>query len=155
MIKRPKQVERSQKSYLSNERYQDYAEQQFKTIYDYLDEQEEKTVYSTEEKEVGTWIDNRPLYQKTIVLENTTISSSTKEMTILDITNNDVVMIENMYINGDASSTAGNRHKISENFTDNNGHYVNVRGWQNNLLLQTDFFYYINKAYITVQYTKK
>ena len=37
MIKRPKQVERSQKSYLSNEKYQDYAEQQFKTIYDYLD----------------------------------------------------------------------------------------------------------------------
>lgn len=41
MIKRPKQVERSQKSYLSNEKYQDYAEQQFKNIYDYLDEQEE------------------------------------------------------------------------------------------------------------------
>lgn len=37
MIKRPKQVERSQKSYLSNEKYQDYAENQFKTIYDYLD----------------------------------------------------------------------------------------------------------------------
>lgn len=37
MIKRPKQVERSQKSYLSLERYQDFAEQQFKNIYDYLD----------------------------------------------------------------------------------------------------------------------
>ena len=154
MIKRPKQVERSQKSYLSNERYQDFAEEQFKRIYDYLDEQEEKTVYSTEEKVVGTWIDNRPLYQKTIVVENTTISSSTKEMTILDITNNDIVMVDNMYINGDTSSTAGNRQKHFGNFTDNNGHYVNVRGWQNNLLLQTDFLYYINKAYITVQYTK-
>ena len=154
MIKRPKQVERSQKSYLSNERYQDFAEEQFKRIYDYLDEQEEKTVYSTEEKVVGTWIDNRPLYQKTIVVENTTISSSTKEMTILDITNNDVVIVDNMYINGDTDSTAGNKQKIFGNFTDNNGHYVSVRGWQNNLLLQTDFLYYINKAYITVQYTK-
>ena len=114
----------------------------------------ENIKYSTTEKVVGTWIDNRPLYQKTIVLENTTISSSTKEISILDITNNDVVMVENMYINCDTSSTAGNRQKIFESFTDNNGHYVNVRGWQNNLLLQTDSLYYINKAYITIEYTK-
>ena len=114
----------------------------------------ENIKYSTTEKVVGTWIDNRPLYQKTIVVENATISSSTKEMTILDITNNDVVMVDNMYINGDTSSTAGNRQKYFGNFTDNNGHYVNVRGWQNNLLLQTDSLYYINKAYITIEYTK-
>lgn len=37
MIKRPKQVERNQKNYLSNEKYQDYSERQFKNIYDYLD----------------------------------------------------------------------------------------------------------------------
>lgn len=36
-IKRPVKVERAQKNYLSNEKYQDYAENQFKTIYDYLD----------------------------------------------------------------------------------------------------------------------
>ena len=114
----------------------------------------ENIKYSTTEKVVGTWVNNKPLYEITIFIENTTISSSTKEISILDITNNDVVMVDNMYINGDTSSTAGNRQKVFGNFTDNNGHYVNVRGWQNNLLLQTDFLYYINKAYITVKYTK-
>jgi hypothetical protein len=37
MIKRPKKVQKIENGYLSNERYQDYAENQFKTIYDYLD----------------------------------------------------------------------------------------------------------------------
>ena len=37
-IKRPKKVDKSQKNYLSNERYQEYAENQFKAIYDKLDE---------------------------------------------------------------------------------------------------------------------
>ena len=127
---------------------------QIATVQEQIDKIEEGKKYSTSEKVVGTWIDNRPLYQKTIVLENTTISSSTKEMTILDITNNDIVLVDNMYINCDTSSTAGNRHKFTGNTVDNAGHYVNVRGWQNNLLLQTDLFYYINKAYITVKYTK-
>ena len=37
-IKRPKKVEKSQKNYLSNEKYQEFAELQFKTIYDKIDE---------------------------------------------------------------------------------------------------------------------
>lgn len=37
MIQRPKKVQRAEKGYLTNEKYQDYAEKQFKTIYDYLD----------------------------------------------------------------------------------------------------------------------
>ncbi len=37
MIERPKKVSRADKGYLTNERYQDFAEQQFKNIYDYLD----------------------------------------------------------------------------------------------------------------------
>ena len=36
-IKRPTKVQKGQKNYLTNERYQDYAENQFKTIYDFLD----------------------------------------------------------------------------------------------------------------------
>lgn len=35
--KKTKKVEKSQKGYLTNERYQDFAEEQFKTIYEYLD----------------------------------------------------------------------------------------------------------------------
>lgn len=37
-IKRPTKVQKGQKNYLTNERYQDYAENQFKTIYDFLDD---------------------------------------------------------------------------------------------------------------------
>lgn len=38
LIKRPKKVDRSDRGYLSNEKYQDYAETQFKIIYDKIDE---------------------------------------------------------------------------------------------------------------------
>ena len=41
-IKRPKVVEKSQKNHLSNEKYQEFSEQQFKNIYDKLDEIVEK-----------------------------------------------------------------------------------------------------------------
>jgi len=37
MIQRPKKVQKAERGYLTNEKYQDYAENQFKTIYDYLD----------------------------------------------------------------------------------------------------------------------
>lgn len=40
MIQRPKKVQKAERGYLSNEKYQDYAENQFKTIYDYLDGKE-------------------------------------------------------------------------------------------------------------------
>lgn len=112
------------------------------------------TDYSTTEKEIGTWIDGRPLYRKTIVLENVTIPSNSNEIVIMDITNNDVIMVENYYLNMDTSSSAGNRHKILQNMYDTNNKYVAVRGWQNNLLLQSNIFYYVYKGYITVKYTK-
>ena len=38
LIKRPKKVQRAEKGYLTNEKYQDYAEQQFKNIYEKTDE---------------------------------------------------------------------------------------------------------------------
>lgn len=41
-VKRPKQVPKQEKAYLTNEMYQDYAEAQFKAIYDKLDEIVEK-----------------------------------------------------------------------------------------------------------------
>ena len=36
VLNRPKQVSKAQRGYLSNEQYQDYSEQFFKDIYDYL-----------------------------------------------------------------------------------------------------------------------
>lgn len=38
LIKRPKKVQRAEKGYMTNEKYQDYSEEQFKTIYDKIDE---------------------------------------------------------------------------------------------------------------------
>lgn len=38
LIKRPKQVERGDKNYLSQENFQSYVEQQFKIVYDKIDE---------------------------------------------------------------------------------------------------------------------
>jgi hypothetical protein len=115
--------------------------------------------YLTTETRVGTWLDGRPLYHKTIFLEDTTISSSTKQLVIMDLTDYDVVLVDNFYINADQNSTSGNRHKFVQSITDDNNHYFNVRGWTNNstenfLVVQTDLFYYINKGYINVRYTK-
>lgn len=48
-IQRPKKVNRVDKNYLTNEKYQDYAETQFKNIYDYLDKlciEDSKVYYS-------------------------------------------------------------------------------------------------------------
>lgn len=41
-ITRPKKVSKREKHYLTNEKYQDFAEKQFKTIYDKIDEIIEK-----------------------------------------------------------------------------------------------------------------
>lgn len=88
MIKRPKQVERSQKSYLSNERYQDYAEQQFKTIYDYLDEHEQED-YVSEETQIGTW-KGKPLYRR--IIESTLPATTNTTKTIDTIQDLDTVL---------------------------------------------------------------
>ena len=38
LIQRPKEVAKSDRGYMTNEQYQDYAQQQFKIIYDKIDE---------------------------------------------------------------------------------------------------------------------
>lgn len=37
-IKRPKKVEKAQKNYLTNEKYQEFSENQFNIIYDKIDD---------------------------------------------------------------------------------------------------------------------
>lgn len=54
LIKRPKQVQRAEKAYLSNEKYQDFSEQQFKNIYEYLDTIISK---SNDSSPIGTGMD--------------------------------------------------------------------------------------------------
>ena len=48
LIQRPKKVQKAERGYLTNEKYQDYAESQFKTIYDYLDKLETPIDFSNE-----------------------------------------------------------------------------------------------------------
>lgn len=43
-------------------------------------------IYSTEEREVGAWIDNKPLYQKTFNLMNQTLSDNTWNNNVLNTT---------------------------------------------------------------------
>lgn len=88
MIKRPKQVERSQKSYLSLERYQDFAEEQFKRIYDYLDEHEQED-YVSEETQIGTW-KGKPLYRR--IIESTLPATTNTTKTIDTIQDLDTVL---------------------------------------------------------------
>ena len=44
-------------------------------------------IYSTEEREVGVWIDGKPLYQKTILANSTDVSGTLQrlDVSILDI----------------------------------------------------------------------
>ena len=61
MIKRPKKIARQDKGYMTNEQYQDFAEQQFKNIYDYLDANAERfydnNFFKTKVLENG-WVTN-------------------------------------------------------------------------------------------------
>lgn len=62
MIQRPKKVQKAERGYLTNEKYQDYAESQFKTIYDYLDGNE-KDVSNILNKIINN-IGNMKIYHK-------------------------------------------------------------------------------------------
>ena len=65
-------------------------------------------IYSTEEKKVGLWIDNKPLYKKSIVLEDVTVPASGRAIISIDpyIANIDnVVNCELVLIDGSTNIT--------------------------------------------------
>lgn len=144
MIKRPKQIERSQKGYLSNEKYQDYAESQFKTIYDYLDELTLRQDYSLEEKEIGTWVDGKKIYRKTIFL----VGTFSAESSTVVMSDSDIDTIINMYgitVNDNIFQTT-----IPYSYPNQNMAIYRHNG---------NIYYYtkinISNVYITLEYTKK
>lgn len=51
LIKRPKQVNRSDKGYMTNEQYQDYSQKQLLTIYNKIDEIIKNTDYQNGNEE--------------------------------------------------------------------------------------------------------
>lgn len=101
-IERPKQVNRAQKNYLTNEKYQDFSEKQFNNIYDYLD----------------NFLRN--LESKEKVLFNN-LSNTSTTITLSDsVANYDEIEVfyrgtrENKAIRG------------SQKITDANGNYINI-----------------------------
>jgi len=149
MIKRPKQVERSQKSYLSNERYQDFAEQQFKTIYDYLDEQEE---IISEETQIGFW-KGKPVYRR--IVESTLPASTNTTKTIDTIQGLDTVLNLKAVIGYTSSRNQYWTYPFPITSSDtnselhiNNNNQINVR-WQSSANVWAN-----SPIIVTIEYTK-
>ena len=103
--------------------------------------------YSSTEKVVGSWVDGKPIYQKTLVVENisstyTKIDSSLNkdEMEIINLTGNAISVSDSVITIWDIAE--GNSY------------------WYTKYELKNDGLYYyresnsINKLHLTVQYTK-
>lgn len=127
---------------------------------DYVEHKEfsNKQVYSTNEQIIGTWVDGKPLYRKTIVLENFTVPAngdgSLHETKIMNLSNIDHIDLTKLHIKCAPSSTSPYIRTLLQNTTFADGNYGYVMGFQNNLLYQTVGLTYIHKGCITVEYTK-
>lgn len=88
-------------------------------------ELDERTNYSTEEKVVGTWINGKPLYRKSITFTST-ISSNSLMTKAHNISNVDFIRIKEFIL----SETTGTTYSLplvgySGNLTDKTYAYVN------------------------------
>lgn len=109
--------------------------------------------YSLEEQLIGTWIDGKPLYQKSFVFRNIsyTGNSTTKTGYIyIDMSNYDMVIIESLI--GENSANPARKFYLGDGVSINAITYVNefqleMTGWWATNVLNT--------IYITIRYTKK
>ena len=116
------------------------------------------TDYSTDEKIVGTWIDGKPIYQKTIVdktpIVTTDGTSIGKRITIsADL---DKVITYNIYHEWNNGNNAG---LLNDSYTISGGAIRFIRAFidyaQNEIAIVTDRDAFSNAdIYITIQYTK-
>ena len=104
--------------------------------------------YSTEEKRVGTWIDGKPLYSKTISFE-----TSDNMNIFLDI---QLSNIDTIFIDESASFIINNIETLGVNW-----YYAEtdwIRTWyhkgQNNLRSKSPSSLGVRTAYVTLKYTK-
>lgn len=104
-------------------------------------------IYSTEEREVGVWLDGKPLYQKSLPVTNTTGSYS---VNIASLSADAVIRID-IYLHNDTGGDyvcgtyyESNYDKLNYYFTSNK-QYVVIRAGQT---------YSIGSGYITIYYTK-
>lgn len=116
--------------------------------------------YSTTEKIVGTWIDGKPLYQKTIesTLPNcTTDGTETTRSVSLNTTAKLIVSMNLTAIRSNGTEvTTGSYYPI-----DLSGKYIKINGYNSSASTPNTVLTTLNKAawanstcYITVQYTK-
>jgi hypothetical protein len=113
--------------------------------------------YSTEEQVIGSYL-NKPLYRRTIILNNITLSSNSDgtiyEMVIEDMSNYNKVFIEKIYCEVASRADTTNIFKFFDSNVDGSGNYFKFIGFINNLLVQTNYLPYIKNADITINYTK-
>ena len=110
--------------------------------------------YSTTEKVVGTWVNGKPLYQKTILLGSEYIPNAEMKTVAHGISNVDeVIDIKGVFLNS-STHTSTDAPRIQDNMTNGNipidvdrtSLYIKGRG--------TDFTSAFTDIYVTIQYTK-
>lgn len=110
-----------------------------------------KIIYSTEEKEIGTWIDGKKLYRKTVLINTLKYG---EEMILLQIPKADSIFVKNGYV---INSTSG--------YTTNVGTYYPIANRESRIwadaktghikcFLGTAWENIVNKLIATVEYTK-
>ena len=111
------------------------------------------TNYSLEEQCIGTWIDDKPLYQKTFIYENISVTESTLYLET-DLTDIDFIFI----FNGQIIHPSGNTMCLPychSNATNNIGVFVSGDGSGFNFRIgSSNLSQTYPKILMTVQYTK-
>lgn len=100
-------------------------------------------IYSTEEREIGVWVDNKPLYQKTFV-SNITLQSNSWTQTNLNIQNLDSI-IKSEVARNNLSDTSDNGHIIAGIDIDHTNGRIDLFNFRNVEITITS---------ITIWYTK-
>ena len=108
--------------------------------------------YSTDEKVVGTWIDGKPLYQKTVNCGNLINASSITDKTVAHGISNFDKLVQ---VTGSSYSTEGVVYSTIPLNNPSNGAGVRVRVNSINIILSVkgDYSMFVN-TYVTLQYTK-
>lgn len=113
--------------------------------------------YSTEEQVVGTFL-GKPLYRKTFLLENTELPANGDgtiyELTLMDLSNIDHIDLSKFHVKAGVDSSSIYTTTIMQNTYFGDDNYFYVRGFTDNLLIQTNYWKYIHKGCITLEYTK-
>jgi len=107
-------------------------------------------VYSEEEREIGVWIDGKPLYQKTIHIVESTEKSDVVYTTEITSLNPDYIKLVNAEVK---LGSNGNNRWYTAPFNVNYTYYMGVSVCNSEMEIISNTWKY-SEAYITIQYTK-